>query len=228
MISNHALGRSERVGAKIDGGEEKARRRGGGSGGGAGFLGEDFGEAVGGDRKIADEFEGADHVADLVVEEAAGGDGGDDVIAVAGDGEAIEGAERGIGLAGGGAEAGEIMFAEERLGGLVHQGGIERGFDVPDAGGFEGGAGGAVEDDVAVVAGDGGEAGVPIGVGDCGSLEHGDGVGVQMIVEGVADRAGGKTVGRGVGQGEQGDLAGGVDAGIGAAGGGDGGFDVVV
>lgn len=148
---------------------------------------------------IADEFEGADHVADLVVQEAAGGDGGDDVVVFAGDGEAIQRAERRVGLAGGGAEAGEIMFAEERLGGLVHQGGVEWCFDVPDAGGFEGGAGGAVEDDVAVMPRDGGEAGVPIGVGDQGGFEHHDRVGLQVVVQRVADGARGETAGGGVG-----------------------------
>ncbi len=69
---------------------------------------------------------------------------GDYVVAFAVEGEFVQGFDGGFGLAGGGAEGGEIVVAEQELGGAVHGGFVQRSFDVPDAVGLDGRPGGAV------------------------------------------------------------------------------------
>src|SRR5262249_4841515 len=85
------------------------------------------------------------------------------------------------------AEGGEIMPGDEALRRRLHGRDIERLGDVPGEAAFEGEIGAAVDDAIAIMAPDGGEAGVerilhPLG------CDHGNGMRAQMRVQGVAHR----------------------------------------
>ena len=66
-------------------------------------------------------------------------------------------------LAFAGAEAGEVVAADQGLGGDVHPLGVELDRDVPDAAALQGGRAAAGEDAVEIAAAGAGEAGVEVG-----------------------------------------------------------------
>ena len=117
----------------------------------------------------------------------AGADG--DLAAVAGDVEPVEGLHRRFRLTLGGAERGEIVPADERLGGAVHGVRIERAGDVPDTAGVERRRRPAVADPVEIVARGRRETGIEARTDGLGR-QHDDRRGAEMGVQRVADRVG--------------------------------------
>lgn len=104
----------------------KTLGRGGGAGCGAISGLERRSDTLDGPAAFANQFEGAGESADLMVQEAAGFGHHFDNVAVSCDIKAVERANRRRGLAGGGAEGREVVPAEQKLGGLVHDGVVER------------------------------------------------------------------------------------------------------
>ncbi len=172
-----------------------------------------MGHVFGGPLAAAEFEQGADHVADLVVEEAGADDVEAEFEADAVDVAAEDGADIGGALVSAGGEGGEVVRADEEGGGFSHGGEVER---LPDVVGaiveevFDGAAVG-VEDAVAVELRDGGLRGVE-GERDLGEVDEGA-VLREARADGVEEGLRGQA-----GEGEEvGFLAGGVDAGVGAA-----------
>jgi hypothetical protein len=136
-----------------------------------------------------------------------------DLVASARDVEPVERLDRRFRLTFGGAEGGEIVPADERLGGGVHGLVIEAPADPPDAAAVDDRRRATVEQAVEVAAPHRREAGVEI-VGDRLRRENGDGFLPQMGIDGAADGIG-RPVAREV---DVGDLAQRMDARIGAPG----------
>ncbi len=95
---------------------------------------------------LADLLQRADHGTHLIVQERAGVGAHDDLAAFAADGETVEGLHRRLRLALGRAEGGEVVLADERLGGGMHRLGVEGRRHPPDAAGVQRRAGAAVGD----------------------------------------------------------------------------------
>lgn len=190
----------------------EAAGRGGGACLAAVERGEDMGHVFGRPFAAAEFEQGADHVADLVVEEAGTDDVEAEFEADAVDVAAEDGADVGGALVSAGGEGGEVVRADEDVGGFSHGGDVER---LPDVVGavveelFDGAALG-VEDAVTVELGDGGLGGVE-GERDLGEVYE-CAVLREARADGVKEGLGGQA-----GEGEEvGFLAGGVDARVGA------------
>src|SRR5579871_1776558 len=108
------------------------------------------------------------------------------LIAVARDVEAIEGADRRIRLALRVAEGREIMPADERLGGFVHRTCVEARLHPPGAAVIERERRAAVYDPVEIMAGAGAAPGVEIGIGGF-ALENRDRMGMKQRVQPLAE-----------------------------------------
>ena len=88
---------------------------------------------------LAHRLQRADDVAHLVVQERARPDAALDQVAVLAHMDAAQRLHRRGRLAFAGAEAGEVVAADQRLGGDVHALGVERDRHVPDAAALQGG-----------------------------------------------------------------------------------------
>ena len=102
----------------------------------------------------------------------------------------IQGLHRRLGLALHVAEGGEVVVADQRLGGLVHGVRVERLAHRPDAAVIQSGRRLAIEDAVEVAALHGREAGVPV-VGNLNGVEHGPFPGLgqdEFLVNDTVDR----------------------------------------
>ena len=89
---------------------------------------------------MADRNQAAHDVADHVVQEGVGLELEAPVGAAAADGDALHGLDRAERLAGGGAEAGEVVLAEQTGCGVLHGGLVQRAEYPADAVGFQAGA----------------------------------------------------------------------------------------
>jgi hypothetical protein len=105
-------------------------------------------------------------------------------VGVLGDGDVIEGFDGGCRLAEGGAEGGEVMLADQVVGGGLHGVGIKGVADLPDEACVMGDGGTAGDEAEEVVAFAGAEAGVEI-IGDFCDGGDGDGQGAQVGVDGA-------------------------------------------
>ncbi len=81
------------------------------------------------------------------------------------------------------------MMPEQKLRRAVHGGLVQPGLHMPDAVHLQRRRLGAVEDDVAVAARPGGEAGIPA-FGGRAAAQHGDGVGLEVKIHRLADAVG--------------------------------------
>ena len=130
-----------------------------------------------------------DDIAHLMVQEGRRAEGNLDLLAVARYPDIRERLDRRFRLAFRGAEAGEVVMADQRQRRLVHRTGVERPADLPRLAGVEGERRAPVDDAVAVAPLDGGEAGVEafihlLGVG------HRNGPGLQVVVQRLLDPEG--------------------------------------
>jgi hypothetical protein len=148
------------------------------------------------------------------MQERARGEGQVNLFADAGDGGVIQRLHRRLGLTLEVAEGGEVVMADQHLGGGVHGLDIQRLFHMPDQAAVQRRRGRAVEDAIEVAALGRRKPRVPVALGDLG-LQHRDGLGPTRWAFSAFS-----TVRAGQSFSEVGvdDLAGGVDAGVGAAG----------
>ena len=221
--------------------EEETTGGSGGTGGGAVAGGEDGGDVVGGDAAAGGFDEGADEVADHVMEESGSGDGVDEEAVAAVPGGVVDGADKAgtrdreqgnrrrcdffaggeVGVDRG--EGGEVVGAADVVGGVLEDGEVERERAVPDVG-SEGGRADALDGGKSDGVGDAGEDAVLVGFAE-GVVAGVEGLG--CVLDGEDADAGGKGVVEGAvevggrdgdGEREGGDLGEGVDSGVGAAG----------
>ena len=143
-------------------------------------------EAVAARTAGADLDQRADHGAHLPVQERERARFDENLIAVARDIEAVEGADWRIRLALGVAEGREIVLADQRLRGVVHRRGVEARLHPPGAAAIERERRAAVDDAIEIVAGAGAASGVEIGVHALG-LENRDRMGMKQRVETLAE-----------------------------------------
>ena len=106
---------------------------------------------LGAPAALAHQSQRADHRAHLVMQERARRRGDADLVAFALHIQAIERLHRRFGLAFGGAERGEVVFADQALRGAMHRGGIEQARHPPGAAAVERQIGAAVDDAVEIV-----------------------------------------------------------------------------
>ena len=221
-LAGQSLSRVVRV-ADADQGQALGWRGGAGGGAVPGF--QCRGDPFDGPVSLTDQLQRAGEVADLMMQEAAGLRHDFDDVVLAGDVQAVQGADGRFGLTGRRSERGEIVTTEQALCGRVHGGGIQWVGDVPDLAGHQRRTAAAVEDAEAIGAADGGEAGAPVVGHLCGRKDH-NRMGLHVVVQSVPDGPGAVDGG----QVDVGDLAFGVDSGVGSAGddAGDGGAVVEV
>ncbi len=101
----------------------------------------------------------------------------------------IQGLDRRFRLAGGVAEGGEVVQADQQRCGLDHRLDVERLADVPDAAAIEGGRSRAVEDAIEITSSQGGESRVELGLGEPG-VDHRDRLRREMGVDRLHHHAG--------------------------------------
>ena len=124
----------------------------------------------------------------------------------------VQGLDRRLGLAFGGAEGGEVVMAHQGLGGPMHRLGIQRDGDMPDSAIVQRGRAAAIEDAVEIMPRRGGKSRMEFAVHNpC--VQHHHRRGPQEMIERVAHLVGRKILL----QVEMRHLAQGMHAGIGAA-----------